>query len=214
MRSGCWWWCCSTRIHFTLYLLGCGIGICNCFECQSILFSKSWIWAQIHEFVCIKMPKRPLLSSIASRLRPDSASARDLGSIRKQIGWRAQTSAGTWPPSSTCPLLKLTAPSAREIALKFENQFSTRFRDRVNVTSLPSLGIKTIQMICTAHDSAALNFFLRAIFLRWANLRVAILSVASGWYCSTVSRVKALQGAPCELRFWFAYLVHEQVQKA
>jgi hypothetical protein len=41
--------------------------------------------------------------------------------------------------SSTCPLLKLTVPSAREIALKFDDQLSTRFRDRVNVTSPPSL---------------------------------------------------------------------------
>jgi hypothetical protein len=54
---------------------------------------------------------------------------------------------------------------------------------------------------------------LRAIFLRWANLRVAILSVAWGWCCSTVARVKVLQEAPCELCFWFAHLVHEKVQK-
>ena len=31
------------------------------------------------------------------------------------------------------------APSAREIALKFDDQFSTRFLDRVNVASPPSI---------------------------------------------------------------------------
>ena len=54
---------------------------------------------------------------------------------------------------------------------------------------------------------------LRAIFLRWANLRVVILSVAWGWCCSIIPRVKSLQEAPSELCFWFAYHVPEQVQK-
>jgi hypothetical protein len=54
---------------------------------------------------------------------------------------------------------------------------------------------------------------LRAIFLCWANLKVAILSVAWGWCCNTVPRVKVLQEEPYELCFWFAHLVHEQVQK-
>ena len=82
-------------IHLTLYLLGCGIRFCTSIN---FFFQLHGI-PKIHEFVCIELPKRPLLSLIAN-----SASARALGNIRKQImDWltRANICTGTLPPPSS-----------------------------------------------------------------------------------------------------------------
>ena len=73
------------------------------------------------EFVPHQIPRNDLFWA---RLRADSASARALDSIRKQIGWRAQTSA--LAPDLLrvhVPLLILTAPSAREIAFNSTTTF-------------------------------------------------------------------------------------------
>jgi hypothetical protein len=61
------------------------------FACHLIFFFKFHELARIHEFVCIKLPRRPLLSSIA-----DSASARAVGSrladARKHRHWHLTSS--------------------------------------------------------------------------------------------------------------------------
>jgi hypothetical protein len=91
---------------------------------------------KFHEFICIKLPRRPFSSLIVSRLGICPCSGQ-----QSAADWltRANIGTGTWPPPSTWRLLKPTAWSARDIALKFYYQFSTRFRDRVNVSLPPSL---------------------------------------------------------------------------
>jgi hypothetical protein len=120
--------------HLTLYLLGCDIKICMSINFFSI-FMNLPRFMNLFASNCQKdLFQVWLLADWGPTLHQPAPSEAD---------WLTCSNIGTGirPPQCTRPLVKFTVPSAREIALKFDDQFSTRFCDLVNVASPPSLAL-------------------------------------------------------------------------